>query len=124
MGRWTLRTGIACLLLALTAGPAAGSKRGKPRSDERVNYCARRHIDCAKQALEECRNNYQTAEEIDRCDRNKIEVCNKAWGRDSDCHTRAKDGADPTLPTRPGNTESQPSRTPSRVAPPPQEQTR
>ena len=124
MAGWKLRIGIVCMLFAATAVLAAGSQRGAPGSDERVNYCARRHIDCAKQALEDCRGEYETAGEIDRCERNKIEVCNKAFGVDSDCRTRARDGADPSVPTRPGNMQAPPSRTPSRVAPPSQEQSR
>ena len=97
-------------------------KRGEAGSTERRNYCARRYIDCMKQGLQECRSEYQSAEDILRCDRLKIGACNSFWGGESDCVTRAKDGAPPAVPTRPGgNTQSPLSRTPSRIAPPPYE---
>lgn len=119
MSRWKVWSPLACVLLALAASPAGAEDRGEAGSDQRDNYCARRQIDCAKSALEECRKEYSSAEDIDRCDRVEIEVCNKSWGGRSDCSTRAEEGTGPTVPTRPpGNTQSPTSRPPSRIVPP------
>jgi len=123
MERWKLTSGVVFVILALVGGPAAAEdKRGEPGSDTRKNHCVRGYINCMKQGQQECRSEYTSAEDINRCDQNRIRQCDDFWGPKSNCDTRASDDPAPTAPTAPGGgVQSQPPRAPSRIPPRPQE---
>jgi hypothetical protein len=123
MERWKLTSCVVFVVLALVAGPAAAEKKnGEPGSHERKNHCAREYINCMMQGQQECRSEYTSAEDINRCDQTRIRQCDDFWGPNSNCVTRASDGPATTAPSAPGGgVQSQPSRAPSRIPPRPQE---